>query len=142
MKNHFSILLVVATMMLLIAGCDSKNANPLTENPYGTVRGSIQLNPAVLGSLSKTRVAIYRTMEDYFNRQPAAQAVADDHGAYVIASVPPGHYFVDAWQDNDGNGGITLGDFYAVHCDNKGHMCCCCEPGKEMCSCWMVDVVR
>lgn len=135
-------ILGVVSVALFLAGCETKNSNPLTENPYGTVTGSVQLNPAVPGTPSKTRVAIYRTIEDYFSRRPAAQAVADEHGTYVISSVPPGHYFVDAWKDNDGNGGLTPGDFYAVHCNGEGRLCCCCEPGKAMCSCWMMDVVR
>ena len=144
MKKLFAVLtaLIAASLIVLLFGCESNSTYPLSEKALGVVTGSIQLNPDLQGSVAHTRIALYRSTEDYAMRVAAAVGEADANGNYVIAGVAPGRYYVDAWKDNDGNGGISRGDFYAIHCNAQGHLCNCCEPRKSMCCCWTLDIVQ
>lgn len=99
-------------LMFLYGGCD-KSVDPVTTtvattvattiDPNATISGVGSLPPAVPGSISNTRVALYISQADWLVDATFAFVACDASGNYTLASIVPGVYYMDAWKDNNAN---------------------------------------
>ena len=110
---------VLALTLTLGAGCDSATPEtappPPTPATTGTISGTITLPPGSPGEVTNTRVAIYTSFDDWNNDRFTQQTAAGADGSYTLANIVPGTYYMDAWKDNDGSGGLSNPDFFGVY---------------------------
>jgi hypothetical protein len=138
--------LVFAVMVGMSACQESSNGSggvtqPGTELP-GTIDGEFYIDPSVNGSVANTQVAVYNSEVDFRNRQPAMVVKTNENGRYFITAICGGHYYLDAWKDNNGDSAVNTGDYYLAHKDCYGCVCACIvEPGTAASFCGKLEVV-
>ena len=118
MVRSYRTLAFIAFLAATLTACDSNDpVDPPPPPPppatTGTVTGTIGLVPGSPGSVNNTRVALFASVEDFQADRVVYQTAADGSGNYTIPNIVPGTYYMDAWKDNNGNGGIDGPDFYA-----------------------------
>jgi hypothetical protein len=117
--------------LFVLSGCGGDyggNAGP--QPPSGNFDGEFFLDPSVQGSVDNVQVAVYESEAAYVARQPLFVTQTDANGRYFIDNVPPEHYVLDAFKDNDGDGRVTSGDYYLAHTGCPGCAACVIVDGS------------
>jgi len=114
-------------LMFLYGGCES-STDPATTvattvattiattiPTTATATGTGSLPAGVAGAIGNTRVALYTDLNNWGLDITFAFDACDASGAYEMAGLVPGNYFMDAWKDNDNSGfGWNSGDYVWV----------------------------
>jgi hypothetical protein len=133
MKTTLAVLF--GAFLICIAGCDDTPGGGITEpvapTPQGTIDGEFTLPAGVQGTVANVRVAVYRSQEDHQNRVPALLTMTDEQGRYFLSGICCGHYYLDAWKDNDANDLVSKGDYYLVYSDGTG-CASMCQVGQGL----------
>jgi len=119
-----TLVLLLGGVLLFVPGCDPSSESTgvvsPTEQIPGAIDGEFTLAPGVQGTAANVRVGLYRTTEEFTNRQPVMVTATDEQGRYFFTGVCCGSYYIDAWKDSDSNGLISKGDLYVAITDWNG----------------------
>jgi uncharacterized protein (DUF2141 family) len=101
-----------------LAGTGSLTVTGGGSTTTGTITGAVHLPPGLPGDLSNSRVAIYQNYDDWNNDRIIMQTVVQGSGAnvtFTLTNVPPGNYYLDVWQDTNGDTFFDAGDWWGVN---------------------------
>lgn len=104
-------------------GTDQDQRTITVQSTQTKITGTAKLAVGVIGDLSNARVAVYKSIDDWFDNKPAKFVAVSGSGSsvtYTLADLTPGTYYLDLWKDNDNDGDWSSGDFIALHSDNNG----------------------
>ncbi|MBK8623708.1 MAG: DUF2141 domain-containing protein [Saprospiraceae bacterium] len=104
-------------------GTDQDQRTVTVESPQTKITGTAKLTTGVIGDLSNARVAVYKSIDDWFDNKPVKFTVVSGSGSsvtYSLNDLAPGTYYMDLWKDNDNDGDWSAGDFIGLHSDNNG----------------------
>ena len=112
--------LLTSSISMVACGGSDSGSGPTTPPPSttGTIAGTASLPVGAAGDAGNTRVAIYASATDWAADRVLKAVAATGSGAsvsFLIADLPPGTYYLDAWKDNDNDGLFDAGDFYGVY---------------------------
>jgi hypothetical protein len=84
----------------------------------GTITGNVHLPAGLNGDLGNSRVALYLNFDDWNNDRIVMQTTVVGTGpsvSFTLNNVPPGVYYLDVWQDTNGDTFFDAGDWWGVN---------------------------
>ena len=91
------------------------NNGSLTVTPAQTqIVGTVIFPPGPSGDLSKAKVGLYTSYNNWVDHLPVKSGEVDGSGSSVtfsLSDVVPGNYYLDVWKNNDNDDIWSVGDF-------------------------------